>query len=183
MNTGKILLCDLSQGKIGEDNATLLGSMIITQIQIASMNRAYIPENERKPFYLYVDEFQNFATDSFIKILSEARKYRLSLTLANQYINQIKPEIINSILGNAGTLMTFAVGNQDAEILAREFGSDVTAEDLTNLERFQMLNRLSIDFTSSKPFNAGSLPLPKNKSGHRQKIIEESRKRFGTKIK
>ncbi len=183
MNTGKILLCDLSQGKIGEDNATLLGSMIITQIQIASMNRAYLPESERRPFYLYVDEFQNFATSSFIKILSESRKYKLALTLANQYINQIDPEVINAILGNVGTLMTLSVGAQDALILSREFGQlDVTPEDLSSLEKYQMLLRLSVDSQTTQPFQAFTLPLPKNVSGHSEKIIESSRRRFGTPV-
>jgi hypothetical protein len=180
MNSGKILLCDLSQGKIGEDNATLLGSMLITQIQIAAMNRAYLPESERRQFYLYVDEFQNFATSSFIKILSESRKYKLALTLANQYINQIDPTVINAILGNVGTLITLALGAQDSYILSKEFGqNDVMPEDLTSLERFQMLIRMSIDFETTQPFQAHSLPLPKNVSGHTDKIIESSRRRFG----
>lgn len=183
MNSGKIFLVDLSQGKIGEDNATLLGSMIITQMQISAMNRAYIPENERAPFYLYVDEFQNFATSSFIKILSEARKYKLALALANQYINQIDPTIINAILGNAGTLMTFTVGAQDSVILGNEFGhKDLLPEDLSSLERFQMVMRLSIDNMTSGPFHAYSLPLPKNISGHADKIIDASRKRYGIRL-
>jgi hypothetical protein len=182
MNSGKIFLCDLSQGKIGEDNATLLGSMIITQMQIAAMNRAYIPEQDRVPFYLYVDEFQNFATSSFIKILSEARKYKLALTLANQYINQIDPTIINAILGNAGTLMCFTLGAQDSVILGNEFGKELTPEDLSSLEKFQMVMRLSIDNMTSNPFHAQSLPLPKNISGQADKIIEASRKRYGVKL-
>lgn len=180
MNSGKILLCDLSQGKIGEDNATLLGSMLITQIQIAAMNRAFLDERDRRPFYLYVDEFQNFATSSFIKILSEARKYKLALTMANQYINQIDPTIINAILGNIGTLVTLAVGAQDSQILSNEFGqTEVTPEDLSTLERFQMITRMSIDFETVQPFQAFSLPLPKNVSGHYDKIVESSRQRFG----
>jgi hypothetical protein len=184
MNTGKILLCDLSQGKIGEDNATLLGSMIITQMQIAAMNRAYQPENERRPFYLYVDEFQNFATASFIKILSEARKYKLALTLANQYINQIDPTILSAILGNAGTLMTFNLGASDARIISNEFGqTEVSPEDLSSLERFQVIQRLSIDFQTSAPFMGQTLPLPKNISGHKDKIIESSQRIFGVKVK
>lgn len=183
MNEGKILLCDLSQGKIGEDNATLLGSMIITLIQVHTMNRAFLPEEERKVFFLYVDEFQNFATPSFIKILSEARKYKLALTLANQYMNQIDPDVLNAILGNAGTLATLAVGNQDSLTLSREFGASMLLpEDLASLERFQMVLRMSIDMETSAPFAAYSLPLPKNVSGQTDKIIEASRRNYGKKL-
>lgn len=182
MDNKKIFLCDLSQGKIGEDNATLLGSMIITKIQIAAMNRAFLPESERVPFFLYVDEFQNFATSSFTKILSEARKYRLGLTLANQYITQIDEEVMGAILGNVGTISCFNVGAKDSEILHKEFGSDITPEDLTNLDKFQMLTRLAIDNRTSTPFTGYSLPLPKNISGHNLKIIDQSRKQFGLKL-
>jgi len=179
MNNGKILICNLSQGLIGEDNSTLLGSMIITLIQIHTLNRAAIRAEERLPFYLYVDEFQNFATPSFIKILSEARKYGLALTIANQYMDQIDPTIINAILGNVGTLLTLAVGNKDSYTLSKEFGQTLLPEDLTSLERFQMVMRLSIDLETSAPFPAYSLPPPKNVSGHYDKIIEASRRNFG----
>ena len=181
MNTKKILLCDLSQGKIGEDNATLLGSMIITKIQIAAMNRAFLKEDDRVPFYLYVDEFQNFATGSFTKILSEARKYKLSLTMANQYITQIDPDVMNAILGNVGSLMSFNVGAYDADILYKEFGSNLEAEDLTTLDQYQLIGRIMIDKVMSQAFTYNSLPLPKNKSLHREKIREQSRKRYGVK--
>jgi hypothetical protein len=182
MNEGKILICDLSQGKIGEDNSTLLGSMIITQMQIAAMNRAHLVEEQRKPFFLYVDEFQNFATNSFIKILSEARKYKLSLTLANQYINQIDREVLNAILGNVGSLVCFNLGASDTDILGKEFGHEVIPEDLTSLNKYQMLMRLSIDNQTSKTFQGYSLPLPKNVSGHTEKIIENSRAKYGKKL-
>jgi type IV secretory pathway VirB4 component len=122
MNEGKILILNLSQGKLGEDNTALLGAMLITQLQLAAMNRSFIKEHDRKDFFLYVDEFQNFATHSFIKILSEARKYRLSLTLANQYIEQLDEEIQRAIFGNVGTLMSFVVGSRDAYVLSKEFG-------------------------------------------------------------
>ena len=183
MDNKKIFLADLSQGKIGEDNATLLGSMIITKIQIAAMNRAFQKEADRIPFYMYVDEFQNFATGSFTKILSEARKYKLGLTLANQYITQIDPDVMNAILGNVGTLMCFNVGAQDSDILYKEFGSKVEQEDLTSLDQYQMIGRVMIDKVTSPAFTFTALPLPKNKSGHRNKIIEQSRKRYGVKIR
>ncbi len=184
MNNKKIFLCDLSQGKIGEDNAALLGAMLITQIQVAAMNRAFIPEADRVPFYLYVDEFQNFATSSFSKILSEARKYKLGLTLANQYITQIDEEVMNAILGNVGSLACFNVGAQDSERLYKEFGGAVDAEDLSNgLDKYQMIMRMMIGQTMSAPFTYYTLPLPKNVSGHKEKIIEQSRKQFGLKLK
>ncbi len=179
MDTRKILLCNLSQGRIGEDNATLLGSMLITLIQISAMNRANLPEEKRVPFYLFVDEFQNFATESFIKILSEARKYKLSLTLANQYIDQVSREIMSAILGNIGTFITFAIGAKDASVVNSEFGIDVEPEDLTDLDRFEVLLRLSIDQKTSNAFHAHSLRPPKNLSGHKEKIIEASRARYG----
>ena len=182
MDNKKIFLADLSQGKIGEDNATLLGSMLITQIQIAAMNRAFLDEDKRVPFYLYVDEFQNFATSSFTKILSEARKYKLGLTLANQYITQIDEDVMGAILGNVGTIACFNVGAKDSEILYKEFGTDIEAGDLTTLDSYQMIIKMMISSVSAGAFTYYSLPLPKNKSGHREKIIEHSRKTYGIKI-
>lgn len=182
MDNRKIFLCDLSQGKIGEDNATLLGSMIITKIQIAAMNRAFQKEEDRIPFYLYVDEFQNFATGSFKKILSEARKYKLGLTLANQYITQIDEDVMAAILGNIGTITCFNVGAKDSEILYREFGSTMVPEDLTTLDRHQMIMRMMIDNVTCPAFTYHSLSLPKNISGHKEKIIEASRRQYGLKI-
>ena len=183
MNEGKILLVDLSAGKIGEDNSALLGAMIITQIQLAAMNRVYVKEEQRRPFYLFVDEFQNFATRSFIRILSEARKYRLSLTVANQYMAQLDREIQDAILGNVGSLISFLVGSQDAEILDKEFGREFTAEDLVSLGRFQILLKMSIDGETSRPFYATTLPLPACVNQNREKIIRSSRMRFGLKRK
>jgi len=182
MNNKKIFLADLSQGKIGEDNATLLGSMLITQIQVAAMNRAFQKEEDRIPFYLYVDEFQNFATSSFTKILSEARKYKLGLTLANQYITQIDENVMGAILGNVGTIACFNVGARDSEILYKEFGTSIDAEDLTSLDSYQMIIKMMISSVTTNAFTYYSLPLPKNKSGHREKIIGHSRKTYGIKI-
>lgn len=183
MDNKKIFLCDLSQGKLGEDNAALLGSMLITKIQVAAMNRAFISEDERVPFYLYVDEFQNFATSSFTKILSEARKYKLGLTLANQYITQIDEDVMNAILGNIGSIACYNVGAKDADLLYKEFGGAVEAEDLSNeLDRFQMIMRMMISQTMSPPFTFYTLPLPKNMSGHQEKIIEASRRQYGTRL-
>lgn len=182
MNSGKILLCDLSAGKIGEDNSALLGAMIITQIQLAAMNRAFLPEADRKPFYLFVDEFQNFATTSFIRILSEARKYKLNLTVANQYIAQLDREVSDAIFGNVGTLISFVTGAQDAYVLEREFGKKFTIDDLVGLARFQILLKLCIDNETSNPFYGQTLPLPNCSNQNKEKIIRSSREKFGKKI-
>jgi hypothetical protein len=183
MNSGKILLVDLSSGKIGEDNSALLGAMIITQIQLAAMNRAFIPEEDRKPFHLYVDEFQNFATQSFIRILSEARKFKLNLTVANQYMAQLDEEIQDAILGNVGTLMTFVVGAQDAQVLDKEFGKDFDVDDLVSLGKYQILMKMSINDRTSNPFYATTLPLPSCVNKNYEKIVKMSRSQFGRKRK
>jgi hypothetical protein len=182
MNEGKILILNLSQGKLGEDNAALLGAMIITQIQLAAMNRSFIKEHERKDFFLYVDEFQNFATSSFIKILSEARKYRLSLTLANQYIEQLEEEVVHAIFGNVGTLMSFVVGARDAYVLTREFAEIYSENDLVSLGKFEIVMKLCIDNMTSAPFPAKTLPLPSLKNENTEKIIRLSKEKFGRKV-
>jgi hypothetical protein len=181
INEEKILLANLSQGRLGEDNANLLGAMLITQIQLAAMRRVDIPSEERKPYYLFVDEFQNFATDSFIKILSEIRKYNLSLTLANQYMGQIPENVRKAILGNAGTIITFSAGAEDASALSKEFAEVFSENDLVNLENYQIAIKLMIDGHSSRPFLAKTLPLPLSKNQNRQKVIEVSRARYSKK--
>jgi type IV secretory pathway TraG/TraD family ATPase VirD4 len=182
MNEGKIILVNLSQGKLGEDNSALLGAMLITKIQLAAMNRVYNAEKDRKDFYLYVDEFQNFATNSFIKILSEARKYRLNLTLANQYIGQIDEEVQKAIFGNAGSIVSFCVGAGDARPLSQEFGMKYKEEELVQLGNYQILLKLSIDNHTSNPFSATTLPLPRAFNQNREKIIRSSRERYTKKI-
>lgn len=181
MNDGKILILNLSQGKLGEDNTALLGAMIITQLQLAAMNRSFIKEHERKDFFMYVDEFQNFATHSFIKILSEARKYRLSLTLANQYIEQLDEEIQRAIFGNVGTLASFVVGARDAYVLSKEYGEIYTESDLVSLGKYEIVMKLSIDGMTSAPFPATTLPLPALKNDNREKIIKLSKEKYGRK--
>jgi hypothetical protein len=178
MNDGKIFLANLSQGRLGEDNAALLGAMLITKLQLAAMRRVDIPEEERRDFYLYVDEFQNFATGSFIKIMSEARKYRLDLTLANQYMAQIPEEVQKSILGNAGTIITFAMGASDAAILNKEFAEVFSETDLVNLSNYQVAAKMTIDGHSSRPFLAQTLPLPISSNQNRTKVINSSRQRW-----
>lgn len=178
MNQGKILIANLSQGRLGEDNAALLGAMLITKFQLAAMHRVGMPEEKRRDFYLYVDEFQNFATGSFIKIMSEARKYRLDIMLANQYMAQIPEEVTKAILGNAGTVMTFAVGAGDADILTKEFAEVFTAQDLINLGKYEIAAKMTIDGQVTRPFVAVTLPLPISSNLNKDKVIQMSRLRW-----
>jgi len=181
MNQGKILLVNLSQGRLGEDNATLLGAMMITKIQLAAMARVDIPEEKRRDFYLYVDEFQNFATESFNKILSEARKYRLNLTLANQYIDQIPEEVRAAIFGNCGNIISFVMGAGDAEYFYTEYGEKYSKEDLLSLDKYQIINKISIDNVLSSPFPAYTLPIAKSSNQNRDKVVRVSRERYANK--
>jgi len=144
MDNNKILLINASKGRIGEDNSALLGAMLIIHIQLAAMDRARITEEEREDFYLYVDEFQNFATESFATILSEARKYRLNLAIAHQYITQMEEPVRDAVFGNAGTLVSFRVGAADAEFLAKEFAPSFTETDLVNLDKYNAYIKLTI---------------------------------------
>lgn len=183
MNEDKILLLNLSQGKLGEDNSALLGAMIITKIQLAAMNRVSIAEKDRRDFYLYVDEFQNFATTSFIKILSEARKYRLNLILANQYISQIPEDVRGAIFGNAGTMFSFLVGATDATFMAKEFKERFKEEDLLALGNYQAIIKLAIDSITQSPFLCYTLPLPQSITQNREKVINNSRTRYMKPVK
>ncbi len=183
MDKGKILLVNVSQGKLGEDNASLLGAMIITKIQLAAMSRVYIDENERRDFYLYIDEFQNFATTSFVKILSEARKYRLNLTLANQYIAQVPEEVRSAIFGNAGNILSFIMGADDAAYFSKEFGDKYSSEDLVSLARYQVICKLLIDGQASSPFPAWTLALAASRNMNKEKILKVSRERYARKKK
>jgi CxxC-x17-CxxC domain-containing protein len=181
MDEEKILIMNLSKGLIGEDNSALLGAMLITRLQLAAMSRVDIPEEERKDFYLYVDEFQNFATEAFANILSEARKYRLDLILAHQYIAQMEETVRDAVFGNIGTLVTFRVGAQDAEYLEKEFAPEFDAQDLVNLDFAQIYLKLMIDGIASRPFSATTLPpFLKPAETHREKIVKVSRERYAT---
>jgi hypothetical protein len=179
MDQKKILIADLSTGKLGEDNSALLGAMLITQIQLSAMNRVFQTQEERSDFYLYVDEFQNFATEAFIKILSEARKFRLNLIVANQYMNQLDRSIQDAIFGNVGSLISFVVGNQDAFILTKEFGQQFPAEDLVKIGKYQIICKLSIDSETTQPFYAITLPPLSCKNQGREKLIRTSQERWG----
>jgi hypothetical protein len=182
MDKGKIVIVNLSKGKIGEDNSSLLGAMMITKFQLDAMSRANQAEDERKDFYLYVDEFQNFATESFSTILSEARKYRLNLTMANQYIAQMPDEVRDAVFGNVGTMTSFQVGFDDAEYLSQQYAEVVTPNDLVSLNKYTIYSRLLIDGMPSTTFSADTLPPPdaalEIEPGRREKIIKLSRERY-----
>ncbi len=182
MDEGKILIMNLSKGRIGEDNSALLGSMMITKLQLAAMSRVDTNEEDRRDFYLYVDEFQNFATDSFANILSEARKYHLSLILAHQYIEQLSDVVRAAVFGNVGTLVTFRVGATDAEFLAKEFMPLFTEEDLVNIPKFNFYIKLMIDGLTSDPFSAKTLtPLSKEeRRPNLQAVIEHTREHYAS---
>lgn len=186
MDKKKILIVNLSKGLVGEGNAKLLGSMLITKIYLAAMSRADLSSGdlENTPnFYFYVDEFQSFANRSFADILSEARKYKLNLTIAHQYIEQMEEEVRDAVFGNVGTMITFRVGAFDAEVLEKEFAPVFTAEDLVNLGFTQIYLKLMIDGVSSKPFSAKAMaPIQKGEKSFKQEVVENSRKQY-TKIR
>ncbi len=187
MDQNKILIMDLSKGKMGEDNSALLGAMLVTKLQLAAMSRTDIPEPERKDFYLYVDEFQNFATDSFATILSEARKYRLNLIVGHQYIGQLVQErntkVRDAIFGNVGTLVVFRVGAEDAEFLVKEFEPVFTEVDIVNLPKYQILLKLMINGVASDPFSATTLaPNPEFQTGNMDKVLKVSRERYANPV-
>ncbi len=183
MDSNKILIMNLSKGHIGEDNSALLGAMMITKIQLAAMSRVDIPEEKRKDFYLYVDEFQNFATESFAGILSEARKYRLNLILAHQFMAQLDENVLNAVLGNVGTLVTFRVGAMDTEVLEKEFEPVFYANDLVNLDKYNIYLKLMIDGVATRPFSAKTLfPIDISDTvKNREKVIKSSRDRYAEK--
>ena len=184
MNSGKIFLVNVSKGRIGEDNSALLGGMLITKLQLAAMERVRIPEDERRDFFLYVDEFQNFVTDSFASILSEARKYRLNLTLAHQYIAQLvtkeSESVRDAVFGNVGTMIVFRVGAADADFLEKDFEPEFRIEDMVNLPNYNAYLKLMVDGVTSRPFSALTLPPFKvvADSNVAEQIIESSRRLY-----
>jgi Type IV secretion-system coupling protein DNA-binding domain len=183
MDNQKILIMDLSKGKVGEDNSALLGAMLVTKIQLAAMSRTDIEEKDRKDFYLYVDEFQNFATESFATILSEARKYRLNLIVGHQYIAQLEEDkntkVRDAIFGNVGTIVVFRIGAVDAEFMETEFDPIFTPNDLVNLPKYSIILKLMINGVASDPFSAVTLsPNPAHLTGNSEKVLKVSRERY-----
>jgi hypothetical protein len=183
MDEKKILIVNLSKGKVGEGNANLIGSLLITKIYLAAMSRADVGPYELEklpPFYFYVDEFQNFANESFASILSEARKYNLALTVAHQYVEQMEDEVKSAVFGNVGTMIVFRVGATDAEIFEKEFAPYFTMDDIVNLSAYQVYLRLMIDGVGSNPFSAKMLaPIQRPPISHEQAVIAYTRTTYG----
>src|SRR3990167_4625020 len=179
MNEEKIIFINLSKGRIGEENSSFFGSMFLTKIKQAGMERARIPESERKDFYLYVDEFHNIVTQTFENILSEARKYALNLTIAHQYIGQLIPQVQHAVLGNTGSIITFRVGGEDAVKLKPEFAPLFDVKDMINLAVTEFYVKMTIDGESYDPFSAETLKvLPPTHPSFRNEIINASRRKF-----
>jgi hypothetical protein len=178
MDTGRVFIANLSKGKLGTDKANLLGSLLATQFQLAAMSRTDTPEADRRDFHLFIDEFHNFTTDSFAAILAEARKYRLCLTLSHQYLDQLSPEVRQAVFGNAGTVLTFRIGNPDAELLAKEFANTFLPSQFVELDRYQIFIRLLDNGVASVPFPAKTLANLDTRHARRQKLVQRSRERF-----
>ena len=177
MDEGKILVVNLSKGLIGEDNASILGAFLVTKVQLAAMSRSDIPNiADRRPFYLYVDEFQNFATDSFATILSEARKYCLNLTVANQYISQMNDTVRDAVFGNVGTMISFRVSADDAPILSKQFEPQFEAQDLLQMHNRNFVMNMVINGEKAPAFSARTLELPPEQIDNTGRIIENTRR-------
>ena len=180
MDTKKVFIANLSKGILGEAGTQLLGSLLVTQFQTASLGRATRPVHTRTPFYLFIDEIHSFITKSFADILSESRKYGLSLFLTHQFVDQLPEDMQKAIVGNAGTLICFRIGAADANVLAQEFFPIFNETDLINLPRYHIYLKLLIDGTTSKPFSAITLPIEKSDTSLKEEIVSFSQKRYGT---
>jgi hypothetical protein len=184
MDKGKILFINLSKGELGEENSSFLGLILVPRILMAAMSRADMPEDDRRDFYLYVDEFQNFATPDFAQILSEARKYHLALCVANQFIGQVEEEVKNAVFGNVGTIISFRVGVTDANYLAHEFTPTFGEDDLLNIERFHVYIKTIVGNEPVPPFSMDLMKdISKEKEMKNPKIAgiikEMSRLKYG----
>ena len=180
MDNQRLFIANLSKGKLGHDKANLLGSLLVTQFQLGAMTRVNLPEDGRRDFFLFIDEFQNFSTDAFASILAEARKFRLDLTLSHQYIDQLSPPVRQAVFGNVGTLISFRIGYGDAELMAKEFGNEFPPAAFADLEQFEALVKLLRGGTNEQPFRAKMLPPMGDPVGRRDKLIALSRQRFAT---
>ena len=181
MDNQRLFIANLSKGNLGHEKASLLGSLIVTQFQLAAMARSNRPENERKDFYLFIDEFQNFSTDVFASILAEARKYRSCLILSHQYIDQLPLPIRQAVFGNVGTLISFRVGYADAEVMEKELGKTFPASALADLDRYEAIVKLLEGGANREPFRAKMLAPLENRFGRKEKLITRSRERFAMK--
>ena len=176
MDRKRIFIANLSKGQIGEAHSSLLGSLLVTGFELAALSRADMPAEKREDFYLYADEFHHYATDSFASILSEARKYRLCLTLAHQYMGQLNENITDAIFGNVGTFLAFRVSEADGVVLERQFGNKFNRTHFTGLENYELCARL----LNQEPFLAKSLPPLETSRRQRTKIIRQSREKYST---
>ena len=183
MDNNKILLVNLSKGKIGDTSSNLLGLITVSKIQMGAMARADLNLKDRKDFFLYIDEFQNFITESIAIILSEARKYRLSLNLAHQYIGQLvknnDTSIKDAIFGNVGSIISYRIGTEDAEFLAKQFAPVFNEFDLMNIEKYNAYIRMMINNQAARPFNIAAMPPVKGDLENMHKVAEASRHKFG----
>jgi len=179
MDEGKIFLVNLAKGRIGETNAHLLGMILVGKIFLAAMSRVDIAEEQRKDFYFYIDEFQNVTTKSIASILSEARKYKLSLTIAHQFIGQLEEDIKKAVFGNVGSMVAFRIGNEDAEFVSKQFEPVFSAEDLINIPNFNAYNKLLINGKTARPFNMQTFPSEKSDIAVAEKVKELSSLKFG----
>ena len=180
IDNGRLFIANLSKGHLGHEKANLLGSLLTTQFQLAAMARANRPEEERRDFYLFIDEFQNFSTDAFASILAEARKYRLCLTLSHQYIDQLFLSVRQAVFGNVGTFIVFRIGYPDAEVMQKEFGKTFSATVLADLDRYEAVVKLLVDGSTLEPFLAKMLPPLESRVGRMAELIALSRQRFAT---
>ena len=180
MDHGRIFIADLSKGKLGADKSALLGALLVSQFELAATARADIPERQRRDFYLYVDEFQLFTTDTFVSVLAEARKFRLCLTLSHQYVEQLRPEIRHAVFGNVGSLVAFRVGHRDAKVLEEEFGSTYAPRTFTQLANYEVVARLMQAGNTSEPCQGGTLVPWGTRHGWRERIIRRSREKYAT---
>ncbi|MBI4058218.1 type IV secretion system DNA-binding domain-containing protein [Candidatus Gottesmanbacteria bacterium] len=178
INQGKILIANFAIGKLGEENSALLGAMFITKLWEAAIARANLPEHERKDTYLYVDEFQNFATSAFAQILSEARKYRLNLTVAHQYMAQLPPEVRSTIFGNVGSIVSFRIGGEDAVVLTKEYTPTFAEEDFMRLDMRNFYVKMAIDGQVAVPFSGRTVEFPAPDEDFKQDVIKISRERW-----
>ena len=180
MDYERLFIANLSKGRLGHDKSNLLGSLLTTQFQLGAMARSDRPEDDRRDFYLFIDEFQNFTTDAFAAILAEARKYRLCLSLSHQYIDQLPLPVRQAVFGNVGTLIAFRIGYTDAEVIEKELGKTFTAAALVDLDRYEAAVKLLECGTNREPFRAKMCPPMENRIGRKEKLIVQSRERFAT---
>lgn len=180
MDRGRLFIANLSKGRLGEDKANLIGSLLVTQFQLAAMARANRPESKRPDFYLVIDEFQNFSTDAFASVLAEARKYHLSLTLSHQYIDQLSLPVRQAVFGNVGTLIAFRIGYADAEVIEKELGRAFPAAALADLDRYEAVVKLLDESSNKTPFRARMFPPVEKTLGGRNNLVARSRERFAT---